>query len=204
MGLYEEGIRQAKEAFEIFERLGHVVEQAHSLIKLASLLRGDGQLDAAEEAGSRALDLLPEKGEEFRVCYGHRVLGQIYLSKSEAKKAIHHFEKALGIASSLNMVDQLVWINLSLADVFSKQGEFEDAQTHLERAKSHAGDNAYVLAYVMDQQALVWYEQRMFEEARSEALRALNIFEKLGAANNAEFVRNLLQHIDARRAGQPG
>ena len=204
MGLFTEGIPQAKEASEIFERLGEVVQRANSLIKLASLLRSGGQLDAAEEAGSRALDLLPEKGEEVWVCQGHRTLGQIYLSKSEAKKAIHHFEKALEIASSLNMADQLVWINYYLAEVFSKQGEFEDAQTHLERAKSHAGDESYLLAYVMDQQARVWDEQGRLEEARSEALRALDAFEKLGAANDAEDVRGLLRYIDARRAGQPG
>ena len=203
MGLHEEGIPQAKETSEIFERLGDVVPQADSLIKLALVLHGDRQLDAAEEAGSRALDLLPEKGQELWVCEGHHALGEIYQSKSEAKKAIHHFEKALGIASSLNMVDQLFWINYALAGVFSKQGEFEDAQTYLEHAKSHAGDNKYVLAYVMDQQARVWYEQRRFEEARPETLRALDAFEKLGAARNVEVARQLLKIIDARRAGQP-
>ena len=104
MGLYEEGIRQAKEASEIFRRLGEVVQQADSLIILASLLHGDGQLDVAGETVSRAIDLLLEEGQEVWVCQGHRVLGEIHRSGGDTKNAAHHFEIALGIASTLNMV----------------------------------------------------------------------------------------------------
>jgi hypothetical protein len=76
MGLNGEGVAQAREASEIFGRLGDTVRQADSLVVLASLLRNTRQLDAAEEAGSRAIDLLPEKGEELWVCQAHRVLGE--------------------------------------------------------------------------------------------------------------------------------
>jgi hypothetical protein len=76
--------------------------------------------------------------------------------------------------------------------VFSEQGKFEDAQTRLEHAKSHAVNNPYLLARAMDQQAWLWGLQRRFEDAKSEALRALDAFEKLGAANDAETTRQLL------------
>ena len=205
MRLYAEGIQQAKEAAKIFEQLGEAVAQADSLIFLASLLHQAGQLDAAEEAGSRALiNLPPTMGEAVHVCQGHRALGEIYKSKGETEKAIHHFQVASGIASFLNMDYQLFWINFSLAGLFSGQGKFEDAQTHVEHAKSYAADDAYLLALVADQQARVWGKQRRFEEARSEALRALDAFEKLGAADDAEVARQILQEIDTRRARQPG
>ena len=203
MGLHEEGIRQAREASEIFERLGRAVLQGNSLIDLAFLLYSTGQLDAAEEATSRGLDLLPDKGEELDVCQAHRILGQIYQSKDETEKAIHNFEVALGIASSLNRVTQLFSVNYSLAGLFSEQGKFEDAQTHLEHAKSHAAEDAYLLARVMFLQAQIWGEQDRFGEARSEALRAVDAFEKLGAAVDAEVARQNLRWIDALGAGQP-
>jgi hypothetical protein len=41
-----------------------------------------------------------------------------------------------------------------------------------------------------------WHRQHRFEEAKSEALRALDAFEKLGAADDVERVRELLQQID--------
>ena len=56
MGLPKEGIRQAKEALDIFERLGDTMEQADCLTALAVSLELDNQLDAAEEAASRAVD----------------------------------------------------------------------------------------------------------------------------------------------------
>jgi hypothetical protein len=99
--LFEEGIRQAKEASEIHEWLDRAVEQAACLRVLAWLLDENNQLDAAEEAASRSIDLLPDT-EQFQVCQGHFTLGDIYRSKGEAEKAINHFETALGIASSFN------------------------------------------------------------------------------------------------------
>ena len=198
IGLCKEGIQQAKEASEILERIGSVVQQAECLIKLAWLLRFDGQLDAAKEAGSRAIDLLPENSEEFLVCRTHRVLGEIYRFKGKTKKAIHHLEIALGIASSLNTVDQLFWIDFALTELCCEQAKFEDAQTHVEHAKSHAVNNTYFLACAMDQQARVWHGQHRLEEARSEALCALNAFEKLGNVRSADAVRVFLQRIEAR------
>ena len=203
MYLFEEGIRQAREASEIFERFGDVVQQVQCLIKLASLLHDDGELNGAEEAALRGIDLLPEKGQELWVFDAHRVLGEIYQSKDETKKAIHHLEMALGIASSLNTVDPLFWVNYSLANVSLAEGRFDDAQIHVERARSCAVGNPYLLARASLLQAGLWYAQSMFGEAKSEGLRVLDVFVKLGAVSDAEFTRQLLREIDARATGEP-
>ena len=110
------------------------------MIILAWALCDADQLDVAEEAGARAIDL-PEKGEELRVCRAHRILGKIYRSGGETRKVIHHLEMALGIASSLNATNQLFWINFVLAEVFSAEGKFDKAHTHFEQAKSLAVNN---------------------------------------------------------------
>jgi len=49
---FKEGVQQAKEALEIYERLGDTVEQARCLIELAWLFHEDRQLVGAEEAAS--------------------------------------------------------------------------------------------------------------------------------------------------------
>ena len=201
LDLPEEGIQQAKEASEIFERLGDTVGQARCLVDLAQLLLGDKQLDAAEEAPFHAIDLLSERDEQFSVCQCHRVLGDVYCSKGEAKKAVNHFEVALGIASSFNWHDELFWIHHSLAELFSDQGMFNDAHAHIERAKSHAVDNTYYLGRAMHLQANVWYQQDRLEQAKSEGLRAAGVFEKLGAAQDLMRCRELLQWIDEEMNG---
>ena len=196
IGLHEEGIQQAKEALGINERLGDTAQQAQCLIKLALLLRSDKQFDAAEEATSHAIALLPEKGEQFLVCESHRILGNIYRSKGETEKAIHHFEIAVGIASSFNWHNILFWVHYRLAGLFRDEGRLDDAQAHLDSAKSHTTNSAYNLGVVMEEQAWVWYRQRRLEEARSEALRAADIYDKLGAAKDAERCRESLLKIE--------
>ena len=203
MGLYEEGIRQAKEASEIFERIGDVVQQAYSLINLALVLRGDGQPDAAKEAASRAIDLLPEKGEELRVCTAHRTLGEIYERKGKMKKAIRHLEIALDVASSHNMTGRDLPKIIPWSRVFTTERKFGDAQILIERTKSLAADNPRLLAFAMNQQARIWIGQHRFDEARSEALRAFNAFEQVGDTHHAENARGLLQQSEARQSGHP-
>ena len=162
---------------------------------------GVDQLDAAEEAASRVLDLLSEKDKQFFACQGHRTLGRIYGAKDDPEKAIHHFEAALGIASPFNWHSELFWIHFSLAKLFSGKGRFDDAHAHIQRAKPHTVNDPYLLAHASLLQALVWDDQDRPEEAKSEALRALDVFEKLGAANNAEWTRKLIRQIDAGGSG---
>jgi len=196
IGLYEEAVRQAREGLEIYKRLGDTAGQAVCLIRLASVLHSRGQLDAAEEAASCAINLLPEKGEEFVACQCHRTLGDVYGSKGNTEKAINHFEVALGIASSFNWRVQLFWIHFRLAMLFIRQETFGDAQAHIENAKSYVADDAYSFGLAAYLQALCWSRQRRLEEARFEASRAVDILERLGATERLEDCRRLLRIIE--------
>ena len=197
MGIYEEGIPQAREGSEIFEQLGNTAKQAECLVSLSLLLRDDKQLDAAEEAASRAIDL-PEKGEKYLVCMGHRTLGDIYRSKGHTEKAIHHFEVALEIATSLSLDDQLFWVHYSLAQLFFKERRIDDSHVHIERAKSHAANDTYYLGRAMELQASFWRRQRMFEKAKLEASHAADIYKKLGAGQDLGRSREFLEWIDKK------
>jgi tetratricopeptide (TPR) repeat protein len=194
--LFEEGIGQAREALEIFERTGNVMGQAECLTKLTWLLFDDKQLDAAEDTASRAINFISEKGQEYILSTLHRVLGKIYQSKGGREKAIHHLTTAIDITSTHNWHDQLFWIHFDMADLFRKEREYDDAHTHIEQAKSHVPNDIYKLGRAMKLQAEVWYLQHRLEDARSEALHALENYEKSGAARNAEICRNLLQKVE--------
>ena len=196
LGLREDGIRRIKEALEIYEQLDHVLGQAGSWRALAELLYEDGQLDAAEEAVSKAIGLLSYKQDQYEVCDCHRLLGNICRSRGETEKAIEHFEIALKIASSFDWDDSLFWINLSLADLFLREKRFGDAHVHVERARPHAINHPLFLARAMHLEARVWYGEGRIEEARSGVLRALDAYEKLEAAQDAELCRTLLRYVE--------
>ena len=193
LGLYGEGIQQAKEASEIYERLGETLKQARCLNDLARSLSADNQLDSAEDVASRTINLISEKGDEFLLCQSHRVLGDIYQSKKEKEKAIHHFEAALGIASRFDWKSQLFWIHYGLASLLIDLHQYNDARIHVEQAKLHTAGSQYRLGRALEIQAVVSSRQRRPEDRRLEIFGALEIFEKLGAEKDAETLRNFLR-----------
>ena len=203
LGSREEGTQQAKEALEIYERLGSAAGQASSFADLTSLLLSDlNQLEAAEEAASHAISLLPEKGRESEACRCHRSHGNTHRFKGEREKAIQRFEIALEVASNLGLHDHLSWVHISLASMYSREGKFDDAHAHIEQAKSQVVDDIYHLHKAITVQAKIWYRQRKFEDAKSAALRSLKVFEKLGAAKNRDKCRTLIQNIERATAGE--
>ena len=198
--LYNEGIGQAREALKIHQRLGDSkVVQAESWNCLARLLRGDDQLDAAEEAASHGISLLPEMGHEDILCRSHHILGDIYRSKGEGGKAIYHLEVALTIASPFNWHHRLFLIHYSLAKLFLDGGEFDRAHIHIQQAEPHAVDDAYSLGCAMELQARIWYKQGRLKEAKSEALHAYETYDKLGAAMALKGCKELLHRIERKK-----
>jgi len=192
LDLHEEGIRQVKEALEIYKQLNDASGQAHSLCGLALLLYGNKEFNAAEEVISN----LPDNSEQSLVCQCCYLLGRIYHSKGEAGEAIRHFKTALEIASSFDWHSQLFWIHYCLAEVFSEQGRFDDAHAHVGHAKSHAIHNPYCMGHAMHLQARFWYSQHRFREAKSEILCAADVFGKLGALKDIEGCRTTLKNIE--------
>jgi len=199
LGHYEEGISQAKEASEIYERFGHNAGQGESLQMLAQSLYGSNQLNAAQDAASRVLDLFSGEGNQCHwVSQCHLLLGKISQSKGESEIAIDHFTTALGIASRLHLRDVQFWCHYCLARLFSDKGRFGDACARIKHSKLCAANEAYNLALAMVAHAYILSRQGRFEEAKSEILRAVEIFEKLGAVGDLERYRWLLWCIGAK------
>jgi tetratricopeptide (TPR) repeat protein len=196
ISLHEEGIQQAKEALGVFERLGDTAQRAECLKILALLLYSNKQFDDAEEATLHAINLFQAEGQQYRVCQCHRILGKIYSSKSETKKAVRHFELALGIASPFGWHDHLFWIHYNLAELFLDEGRFDDAQAHIEHAEPHMVDSTLSLDHAVVRRFLILESQHRLEEAKSETLRAADIFKKLGFAKGVENCRIVLRKIE--------
>ena len=191
-----EAMEQAKEAADIYKRLNKKMAQAQSWHILALLLYNDNQLGAAEETASRVISLLLDKGGQHTICQSHCLLGDIYSSKGKTKKALDHYKTALRIASSFDWPGEQFRIHHSLANLFLGQNRFDVAHAHAEHAKSHAINHPYKLGLAMELQARIWYNQCRLEEAKSEALRAINVYEKIGATKDVEDCRAILRDIE--------
>ena len=198
LGHYKETILQAKEALEIHRKFGNTDALVNSLQLLALASYNENQLAEAEEAASQAINLLTDNDNPLLLCQSHNILGKIYHSKGEKEKAVHHLEAALSSAYSLNWDAQLSRIHFSLAVGHFNEGRSNDAHAHLGHAKLHATNNSYLLGLVIETQAYFWYKQCRLEEARSEALCAIDIWEKHGPLLDLEKCRVLLGQIESK------
>ena len=196
LDLHDEGIEQAKEAWEIFKVVDDEIEQAGCLNTLAWLLLCNNNPNGAEEAATRAINVLPEKGEEFLRCRSHRLLGNAYRFKCAQEESKSHFHMALDIALNRNWNDQLFWIHYELAWLLRDEGEFDYAHDHIGHAKLYAADNLYNVGGAMEFDAWVWYQQRGLKEARSAALHAKENYEKIGAPWAVGRCEDLLGRIE--------
>ena len=201
LNLREEMVRQAKEALGIYERLNDKPGQARALLQLVESSFDDNQVDAAEEAASRAISLLEDNDGQHTACRIHRFLGEISLSKGDARKAKDHFDIALGIATLFNWHSELVLIHCFLAVLDLAEQRFEDAHAQIESAKAHAINDVRDMAGLIELEAEIWYGEGRFEEARAEALRAVELFERLGDTVELEVTRELLFDIDQATGG---
>jgi tetratricopeptide (TPR) repeat protein len=139
------------------------------------------------------LDSSRTLGNNLGVRWGYRILGIICHSKGKIEEAVTHFEVALGIASSSGYRTRLFWNNYALAELFSNKERFDEAHIHIERAKSRAVDGTFLLGRGIKVQVEFWYKRRRLEEAKFEALRAGDVFEKLCVVWDPEKCRDLLQ-----------
>ena len=100
------------------------------------------------------------------------------------------------------MDTQLFWVHCDLSRLFRSEGRLDNAQIHVGHAKSHTTNSAYHLGCVAE-------EQDRLEEAKSEALRAADIYDKLEVAGEMKHYGELLQNIQTKLStpaslGQPG
>ena len=196
LGLHKEGIVQVKEALEIDEWLNNTAEQVDSLLLLVLLLVKDGQVDAAEEAASRILYLSSGRPSQSQLCRYHHALGSIYDARGETEAAISHHEKALGIASSLNLRDEQISFLRRFVSMLLEKERFDDVQVHLEHLKSNGASDPFSLGLAAVIQACIWCQQDRFEEARSEVSHAIEVYERIGASEYLAELKEVLQSIE--------
>lgn len=148
LGLYEEGIRQAKEASEISERIG------------------DKQVGWSNLAGCciATINWHGEGHSSFRA--SPRNCNVLQLAQSTVLDSFRHGEticQSNPVLLTFNAVNNY---------------------------------DTYVLTHAVKLQAGLWYRKNRFEEAKSEASRAVDAFENLGVVKDAECGRDLLLMID--------
>ena len=197
--LYEEAIVNLKEALGIYEQLGDKVGQADTLQHLALLFVEVKQVNAAEEAASHAINLLPNEPGDSTHCEHHHILAHICESRGESEEAISHFEKALGIPSSAEkQMKNLYCFSRLLLD----EEWLCYAQACLNQIKSCDTYDPHPPSGAEIRQAYILFVQGRFEEAKFQLLHIVGENEKVGGSpKSIEECKVLLQVIEVGTNG---
>ncbi|KAF9782598.1 hypothetical protein BJ322DRAFT_1022212 [Thelephora terrestris] len=205
----QESIRQAREALEIYERLGATEERASCLCTLAKVLRGVGQLDAAEDAVVESIRLLsPGEDQESSIFLCLRVLGDIYCDKGQTEEALRQYEEALRIATALGSSICLSIAHYVLAEFFTFMtagDKLDEAQVHIVQTKSYLSvfDHPSFLGRATLLHAWIHCRQCRIEDAMSEALHAREILEGHGTSlEDIDSCNVLLEALEVVRGLQ--
>ena len=89
-----------------------------------------------------------------------------------------------------------------LTSLYFSREKYDDAISHAEQSKEYAINNAFGMAQAILLQATCYYRQGKLEKAKFEALRALEIFERLGGQEHLEKCRVTVWMIEEAERGK--
>ena len=150
-------------------------------------------LNSPNPSSCKSQRLVPSSRLPLRSSFS-RTLSPLFTSSASQARYFIFVAPPL-VVSNLPHCINVSQIYYALTELLLSRGKPDDANAHIEQAKPYAVDSAYNQGRAMEQQAKVWYFRHKAEDAKSEALRAANTFEKLGAATDLERCRETLRGI---------
>jgi tetratricopeptide (TPR) repeat protein len=116
---------------EIFDSLGRERGRSELLLSYAELHLMRGRLDAAEKAGSEALELSSRLDEKATEAQSHEWLGRIAAARGDQKTTDAEFSMAIGKLAKLNLVERLIRAHATFAQILEDRGDLQAANQHL-------------------------------------------------------------------------
>jgi tetratricopeptide (TPR) repeat protein len=193
-GNFRAALEHATRAEELMR--SHPVSQTLRLsleLKSLSLFRL-GQLDAAREAGERAVAVGAELGEDDQLAQSLSLLGLVLMTAGQNQRAVQHFERAVQIAR-----DPLVVLGVTnnLGVAASALGDYERAAMHYEAALALARQHNIMEAEIVFRSNLggAYVGRRFFDQAETELRQVLAVTQGSSFGDLSETYRFLAEAL---------
>lgn len=208
VGRYEEELATCRRALELFERLGHVEEQATALLNMGSALEKRQRYAEAREVLQRSRDLYLEAGDVTSAAMALNNLAMAYRGLRRFDEALGCGLRAAGIFRTAGeymrlvaVLDTLAWVHAERGDHRSAIRVYEDA---LAVERRHGADSSATSIRVgLGHQYLALGNRQAAREAWCEALRYALAQEDREAAAEAARLVDQLDGNDSSAARRP-
>jgi tetratricopeptide (TPR) repeat protein len=198
---FQDAFDALHEAEAIFKRLKLPRQISSTKTLMAQAFRQTGQLDKAEGAIRRAIEMDQELQSEANLAVDYGDLGQIYHARGQLEEAEKCLRKAIEIAERLGDEANLAIRYNNLSQIYKARGQLEEAEEWLRKAMQideRLGDEPS-LAIRYNNLGQIYKARGQLEEAEKWLRKAIEIAERLeDEPNLAIFYNNLSQIYDAR------
>ena len=203
-GRYQQAIRQARQALELYRGVGDRGGQARSLANLGIVSIQQGRYRSADASLRHALALYRQVGDRFGAGRALNNLGLIELRQGRYQQAACRLEQALAlhrkVGDQANETNCLV--NLGL--VHLRRGQYQPAARHLEQALALSQQISRPIseAYSLANLGVVDLRQGRYQEAVRRLEQAVALSHQLSEpSSEAEALNGLGEALLA--SGQP-
>src|SRR5690606_36871633 len=116
-------------------------------------------------------------GDSLGLVKASRAVGNIYYKKSDLEAAIQHYKPVLGVARRNQYIDQLKFLLNGLALAYTYQANYDNAlDYHFQSLVIRVAEgNPRVISITYNNNGLVYYKLRDFQQALDYFLKSLEI-----------------------------
>jgi two-component system, NarL family, sensor histidine kinase UhpB len=188
LGNFDEALKNALKAKEIFEEMDSLVHVARSFELMSNAVTDKGDLQEGikyQEEGIAIYKKLGRKKELGRMLVNH---GVSYIKVGDYAKALHNELEAVKILEEVQDSDWLATCYLNLGVISRKQGHLDESLKYYEKVleiTDKTGD-AFNEASVHSSLGAVYTDMKKFDIALENYQIALKLYEQMG--NKAEIV----------------
>lgn len=196
-GLHEEAYKARKKAVEICEKNHDVLRLANAYNGLATSLYHLEKNDLAFEYFDRAIKFAQRIGDLRTQGYLLYNTASIYIERPNLHKAQDYLDSAEQIFDRLEDKKMRTWVDLSLAFVESKKGEYKKACEHLQRHLSQIRKHGKPADLVESHKTAgeLYEEMGLTDEARKSFELALSFSE---ASSQRETLLESLREFEEK------
>ncbi len=121
---------------DIFDALGRERGRGDLLLSYTELHLMRGQLQAAEQSGSAALELATRLNEKATEAQSHEWLGRVAAARGDHETTDAEFSLAIAQLTKLNFVERLIRTHATYAQILEDRGDLQAANQHLRQLVS--------------------------------------------------------------------
>ena len=193
-GLYNESNKAFREGENYAKVSKNKWLQEMALVNIADDYQRLGKYELCLEMADEAIKLAEEIGDSDTISVAKTIFGDVYLGRTEYKKAEVEFLAAIDAAIKIGAKHYLSHMYAGLALSYLGLGLTENALTYAESSieAAEAADDEFEIVYCLDTQARIYLAKQDWDHAKQIFYRAINIhpFE-----NQTPYSVNTLVHF---------